>query len=269
MKKFSLIIFCFLIASNSIFAAIERRAAIDVGSGGTKVTIADVDTDSKKIVDIIVDTSYPVAYQASLDKSQDGTFDESTREIGLKTFKTIKELADSYNVKQISAIATSAFRKSNNGRDFIDEIQKETSIKVRVIPQIEEGEIAFSSALANGAFSRENVVVLDVGTGSAQMTTTNDSGGLTVYMGEQMGSVAFKFYIIDTIQEKEEANTPNPLTEEDVKKADSYARAFARKAYPVIKEKIKSGSTLGIGRLFADDTGVSFDLSCIQVDSSQ
>lgn len=72
-------------------------------------------------------------------------------------------------------------------------------------------------------------------------------------MGEEMGSVAFKSYIIDEIQDKdlEETDTPNPIDDEDLKIADSYARAFGRKAYPIIKDKIKmKGSVVGIGRLF-------------------
>jgi len=41
------------------------------------------------------------------------------------------------------------------------------------------------------------------------------------------------------------------MSEEDLKTADSYARAFARKAYPIIKEKIQAqGTVIGIGRLF-------------------
>jgi exopolyphosphatase/guanosine-5'-triphosphate,3'-diphosphate pyrophosphatase len=72
-------------------------------------------------------------------------------------------------------------------------------------------------------------------------------------MGEQMGSVAFKNYIVDAIQENDVEDTlsPNPMSEEDLKAADRYARAFARKAYPVIKQKIQAqGAVIGIGRLF-------------------
>jgi exopolyphosphatase / guanosine-5'-triphosphate,3'-diphosphate pyrophosphatase len=237
----------------SINADIERRAAIDVGSGGTKVAIADIDTDTNQILQIVLDTSFPVPYQASLDKSIDGTFDLETKALGLKTFREIKDIADQHNVQKIVAIATSAFRKANNSKGFISEIEKDTTIHVQVIPQREEGEIAFFSALASGEFNREEAVVWDIGTGSLQITTANDSEGLTVYMGEQMGSVAFKNYIISALQENDIENTvsPNPISEVDLKMADSYARAFGRKAYPIIKQKIQAqGSVIGIGRLF-------------------
>src|SRR4051812_4000023 len=114
MKQFYLIIFFITIIINSLDAEIERRAAIDIGSGSTKVTIADVDTELNQIIEILHDASFPVPYQASLDKSTDGTFDSETKETGLKTFEEIKELTDEYQVEKIVAVATSAFRKANN-----------------------------------------------------------------------------------------------------------------------------------------------------------
>lgn len=253
MKKFYLTILFILSALTQVNADVERRAAIDIGSGGTKVAVADVDTETNQIVQIVLDTSFQVPYQASLDKSADGTFDKETKELGLKTFKEIKEIADQYQVQKIVAIATSAFRKANNSKGFISEIEKQTKIRVQIIPQREEGEIAFFSALATGELNPEEAVVWDIGTGSLQITTANTNDGLTVYMGEQMGSVAFKNYIISAVQEHdiEDTISPNPISGEDLKTADSYVRSFARKAYPVIKQKLQNQSTvIGIGRLF-------------------
>jgi exopolyphosphatase/guanosine-5'-triphosphate,3'-diphosphate pyrophosphatase len=253
MKQTCLIILFVLSALTEVNADVERRAAIDIGSGGTKVAVADVDTETNQIIQIVLDTSFSVPYQASLDKSLDGTFDQETRTLGLKTFKEIREIADQYQVQKIVAIATSAFRKANNSKEFILEIEKESAIKVEIISQREEGEIAFFSALASDEFNPDEAVVWDIGTGSLQITTANTSDGLTVYMGEQMGSIAFKNYIISVVQENdiEDTISPNPISEEDLKAADSYARAFARKAYPIIKQRIQSqGSVIGIGRLF-------------------
>lgn len=237
-----------------IHAEVERRAAIDIGSGATKVTIADVDTETNQIMEIILETSIPVPYQASLDKSLDGTFDDETKALGLRAFKEIREFADHCQVQKIVAIATSAFRKANNTRKFISEIKKDCGINVQIIPQREEGEIAFFSALALDEFNYEEAVVLDIGTGSLQITTANTSDGLTVYMGEQMGSVAFKNYVISVVQENDldTTNSPNPMNESDLKKSDSYACTFARKAYPDLKRKIREqGTVIGIGRLFS------------------
>lgn len=253
MKKIFFIMLFALSALTEVHADIQRRAAVDIGSGGTKVTIADVDTETNQIVEVVLDTSFPVPYQASLDKSFDGTFDQDTKNLGLKTFKEIKEIAEDNQVDTIVAIATSAFRKANNSKEFVLEIEKESNIKVQIIPQREEGEIAFFSALASGQFNPKEAVVWDIGTGSLQITTANTNDTLTVYMGEQMGSVAFKNYVISAVQQNDIENTisPNPIAQQDLKTADIYARAFARNAYSNIKQKIKNhNSVIGIGRLF-------------------
>lgn len=247
-----IIIFCIFIFSD-VSADIERRAAIDIGSGGTKLAIADVDTETNRIIEVIFDSSFSVPYQQSLDLSEDNRFDEITRALGLETFQEIKELAAHYEVKQIAAIATSAFRKAQNSGAFVSEVYEETGIKIRVIPQREEGEIAYFSALAAGALKSEHAVVWDIGTGSLQMTTRDLRGDLTVYMGEEMGSVAFKNYIVKEVQahDLESKSSPNPMNEDDLYEADRYARDFARKANQTIKQRIlKSGKVIGIGRLF-------------------
>jgi exopolyphosphatase/guanosine-5'-triphosphate,3'-diphosphate pyrophosphatase len=194
MKHLYLLAFIIIsiISTTQASADITRRAAIDIGSGGTKVTIADVDTETNFITEILLDTSFPVPYQASLDKSADGTFDSETKAIGLKAFKQIQELSTQYDVQETAAIATSAWRKANNSKNFVTEIEKETGINIQIIPQREEGEIAYFSALATGELNTEEAVVWDIGTGSLQMTTTNADNELIVYMGEQMGSVALK-----------------------------------------------------------------------------
>lgn len=242
-----LVLFC-----GCLSAGVERRAAIDIGSGSTKVAIADVESDSQQIIQIIHETAFPVPYQAALDKSADGSFDEETEALGLKTFQEIAKLAETYQVNRIAAIATSAFRKANNSKQFVSKVEQLTQIPIRIISQREEGEIAFFSAVASG-YRPEEIIVWDIGTGSLQMTTLNEKGDVTVYMGEEMGAVAFKSYIIDSIQERslETVASPNPMDDDDFYFASRYARAFARSAYPLIKQKIQSGaSVVGIGRLF-------------------
>lgn len=241
---------CFL---SSLQADIEKRAVIDIGSGSTKVLMAEVDTETNAILTTLFADSFAVPYQASLELSSDGSFGHDVKTRGIEVFEKIKEIANSHQIEKIVAVATSAFRKSNNAREYVREVRERTQIDIQIIPQREEGEIAFFSALAAGGGNRDDLVVWDIGTGSLQMTVANENGSLVVYMGEQMGSVAFKSYIIDVIQDKEldDDSSPNPVSEEDLKAADSYVRAFARKAYPLIKEKIgRSGTVVGIGRLF-------------------
>jgi exopolyphosphatase / guanosine-5'-triphosphate,3'-diphosphate pyrophosphatase len=56
-----------------INADIVRRAAVDVGSGETKLTIADVDTETNRIVKVHHQDCKVVALRKDLATSLDGT----------------------------------------------------------------------------------------------------------------------------------------------------------------------------------------------------
>ena len=253
MKHFKLLLLFIITISCTLYGDIERRAAIDIGSGSTKVALAEVDTEQNIITEVLLDESYPIPFQAALDTSPDGTFDEKIQQIGIEKFKEIKQLLADHEVQKTVWVATSAFRKANNSKEYVTRIKNEIDVAVNVIPQREEGELAFFSAIATGENDPAKVVVWDIGTGSLQMTTKNDKDQLAVYMGEQMGSVAFKSYIIGVVQKRDVDRTksPNPMTQPHVDDSDYYVRAFGRKAFSLLKEKIKEHqSIVGIGRLF-------------------
>lgn len=234
---------------------IERRAAVDVGSGGTKVCIADVDVKTNQIVKVLFEQSYTVPYQAYLEASEDQSFNEEIQQKGLRAFVEIKEILDQYQVSKVAAVATEAFRKSANGIEFADTVAKTTGIPLTVISQKEEGEIAFYSASSSSGKTPEDLLIWDIGTGSFQIAAADQEDDLLVYM-QSMGSVPFKNYIIREIQGKDPAvvKSPNPMTEEEWLKADAKARELGRKAYPELKKQIREldGSVIGIGRLFAN-----------------
>lgn len=237
---------------------IERRATIDVGSNATKITIADVDMKAQKIEAIIWEESFPVPYQASLSASPNGIFDEQIRAEGLRTFHHIKEILDSYQVHRIAAVATAAFRNAANGKEFADEVYKETGIPLRVIPQGEEAALAFFSGVQASQIDPANLIVWDIGGGSFQISTVNEKGEFIYFLGA-FGSVTFRNHIIEKIQHKDvhEVTSPNPMTEQNIKAADSYARSLARQADRIVKEKVKHPEKVivGIGNLFANSIG--------------
>jgi len=239
--------------------SIERRAAIDVGSGSTKVCIADIDLSTNQIVRVLYDGSFPVPYQAYLETNPDNLFNHEIQEKGLAAFAKIQDLLKEYQVASTAAVATEAFRKSANGESFALLVKEKTGIPLKVIPQEDEGAIAFYSALSASCTSPENLLIWDIGTGSFQIIADDRPGEsdheLVVYM-QSMGSVPFKNYIIKDVQGKNPSliQSPNPITEGDWKKADALARKMGRHALPFIKEKVKivEGSVVGIGRLFGN-----------------
>ncbi|MEC7838939.1 MAG: hypothetical protein VX777_02745 [Chlamydiota bacterium] len=264
MRNFIFALF-FVVSVNSLSAEaisedsyIERRAAIDVGSGSTKITVADVDTETNAILAILFEDTFSVPYQANLEISYEGSFDESIRLEGLKTFYEIQDLTKNLGVQKISAVATAAFREAINGEEFAAEVRRETNIPLQIIDQHEEGKLAFMSGAAVSDVDEQNVVVWDIGTGSFQFTTLTESGNIVVFM-DSYGAVPFKNYIIEVVEELDinSVTTPNPMTIDHIKDADSFARFLGRQAQPIFKNKLNEKETvvIGIGRLFSASIG--------------
>jgi exopolyphosphatase/guanosine-5'-triphosphate,3'-diphosphate pyrophosphatase len=234
----------------SIDPTIERRIAIDVGSGSTKVVIADIDTTTNKIIQIVYEDSFPVPYQKSLEKSMDSTFDDTIQNQGIAVFSKIKQLAFDSGATKIAAIATEAFRLSKNGDAFTAKILQETGINLAIIPQEMEGTLAFESATSAVTTNPDNIICWDIGTGSYQITTKKQAN-YQIFQGG-LGSVPFQKLIAT-----ESTSLSCLMTKDQIKIADAKARKQGRSATKEMKLKIKDKGMhiVGIGRLFAKSIG--------------
>lgn len=255
MKKFPLFLCFFLLIFSLVFADPKVvRAAIDIGSGATKLRIAEVDLGKNTIDKILVNQSFAVPYQESYMNNPQGLFDEKVMYQGLEAMKKIREIANNYKVKQVIGIATAAFRKAGNAQEFIDRIYRETGIKIFIVDQDTEGEMAFEAARGELGGNLSDVIVWDIGGGSFQFTMMNPQGKLLIYRGHE-ASVPFKNFVIQEIQKKntKEFNTPNPMTTKEISQAELHARLIAQKVDNIFKEKIQNpfARVVGVGNVFS------------------
>lgn len=96
----------------------------------------------------------------------------STRE-ALKILKDFRTVAETYGVKKIHAVATSAVREAANRDNFVDQVYVRTGIEIEILDGSEENRlqlIAVESAL-EGKFDLEkkNCLIAEVGSGSTEL----------------------------------------------------------------------------------------------------
>lgn len=246
---FCLPLFCFSSENDHVI-----RAAIDIGSGATKLKVAEVNLKTQKIVKVLVNESFPVQYQEGLEKSTDGNFDEQLMETGLQALKKSKEIALQHKAQNVVAVATASFRKAGNVQAFIDRIYKETGIKVYIIDQQLEGILGFEATAAQFSTDPKNMVVWDIGGGSFQFSALGTDGKVVVYRGVD-ASIPFKNHIIKAIKSEDPAlvTTPNPLNREELHKAAAHAQQISQKVDALFKERLANPETkiVGIGNIFA------------------
>ncbi len=87
---------------------------------------------------------------------------------GLITLRLFKQFCDSLRVDHIIATATSAVREAKNGAQFLERVEHETGLQLRILDGDEEARYGVLGAL--GAVNLESGAVVDIGGGSAQVS---------------------------------------------------------------------------------------------------
>lgn len=256
VNKYFLCAFFFLLPfiAFSAEATTVVRAALDIGSGATKLRVAEVNLKTQKIERVLVNESFVVQYHEELEKSTDHTFNEKVMETGLEALKKSKEIALKHNAENVVAVATASFRKAANVQQFIDKIYRETGIKVHIIDQQLEGILAFVATSAQANTDPSNLVVWDIGGGSFQFSALDQEGNISVYRGTD-ASIPFKNHIIKAIKKADPIvlGTPNPFDVHEMRYAEYDARLIAKRVDIFFKKKIRDPQTkiIGIGNIFA------------------
>ena len=88
----------------------------------------------------------------------------------LQAFSRFRRLAESHQVEEILAAATSAVREAENGGEFLAAVEHETGIKPRVISGTEEARLIHLAAVYGVDVAGASAVVVDIGGGSVEIT---------------------------------------------------------------------------------------------------
>ena len=143
-----------------------RLAAIDIGTNSIHMIVVKVRPDlSFEIIDREKDMVRLGA--GGLDGR---SITPTAMAAALQTLAKFKRLAESHQVDEIVAAATSATREADNGGDFIAEVAQATGIQIRVISGTEEARLIHLAAGYGVDIGASTAVVVDIGGGSVEVT---------------------------------------------------------------------------------------------------
>lgn len=228
------------------------RAAFDIGSGTTKMTVAEIDTTSQTMVRTLCKGAMPVPYKDKLAVSGTQQFDAEIQATGLAALKELKQQAKKCKATAFAGVATAIFREAKNAPEFLQRIRKELDISIQVISQQEEALLGFNGALtASENPHREQMLVWDIGGGSMQMTAVDPSkpDPFMIYQGH-LASVEFKNYIATVVQKKPLGSSPNAIDAKAGNQALRHAKKIAKQTVPktlVAKLRQPNTTIYGIG----------------------
>eukprot|EP00908_Phaeocystis_cordata_P008216 Transcript_1888.p1 GENE.Transcript_1888~~Transcript_1888.p1 ORF type:complete len:482 (+),score=103.60 Transcript_1888:119-1564(+) len=208
---------------------VQRRAAFDIGSGATKLMIADVDVESGTIGTVVHSAERTVKY--ALDWKKHGALSEDVQAEGIKALHALRTEVMAAGCTAYTAIATEVFRKAPNGAAFLSRVRAELGLEVELLTQEEEARLGFRTAVALGRRGAAATVAWDSGGASFQFSSEGaaaSSAGapLRAYVGA-LGSSVATAAMIEQVQgaSLDTTPTPNPVAAEEAHRLVAHCRA--------------------------------------------
>tara|TARA_R110002072_G_scaffold534_7_gene4161 strand:- start:62419 stop:63387 length:969 start_codon:yes stop_codon:yes gene_type:complete len=242
--KISLLAFILLICACNPTKknCLVKKAAFDVGSGSTKITVAEVNTCTHKISKILHEDQAPVAYKDNLLKNNNSLSIDIIQQ-GTLVLLAQKTKAIKLGATVFIGAATSAFRKAKNGKESIESLSSRTEIPIQIITQQEEADLGVLGVEAQKTFEGP-YMVWDIGGGSSQITL-KDGKKKIEYQGN-IASVSFKDLVMKIGNRR--GISPNPVGKELATKAKAELTELIKKDLPKNLLPVpKETKVIGIG----------------------
>jgi exopolyphosphatase/guanosine-5'-triphosphate,3'-diphosphate pyrophosphatase len=147
----------------------EIAAVIDIGSGAVRMVVAEFGAQSS--IRRLESLSQPV--RLGKDVFTTGRISAPVMRETIEILRNFKGVADTYGVKRLHAIATSAVREAANRDNFVDRAFLTSGIDVEVVEGTEENRLdllAVESALEDSLqIQKKNCLIMEVGCGATEV----------------------------------------------------------------------------------------------------
>jgi exopolyphosphatase/guanosine-5'-triphosphate,3'-diphosphate pyrophosphatase len=223
-----------------------RIAAIDIGTNSIHMIVVQVRPDrSFEVID----------REKEMVRLGSGglggrALTESSMMTALQVLSKFRRLAESHEVDEIIAAATSAVREADNGREFLTAVRQRTSIRVRVISGTEEARLIHRAAVYGVDVAGGTAVVVDIGGGSVELTR-GTAKQVQVARSAKIG----------VIRLTEQFVRSDPLTARDERRLTKFIESEIKETVEEIVglgfDRVigTSGTILSLGQLVASEEG--------------
>ncbi len=219
------LLFTYSCSSQPSSQCLQRKLTFDIGSGSTKYYFAQVNICKKQVLSVVENSSFPFPFKQILISSPNNTFSAKT---SIDFIAKLKTVIDKFKPDSIKAVATSAFRTADNGLQFAKQIEKQTSMNLKIITQKEEGFLGYH-ATKNILQSNKPILYWDIGGGSMQIIIESIDGP-KLYEGK-IGAVSFKDLVNKALIRKKNSS-PNPIKTENIQKVINLSAKFSLNSIP-------------------------------------
>jgi exopolyphosphatase / guanosine-5'-triphosphate,3'-diphosphate pyrophosphatase len=104
-----------------------------------------------------------------------GRLDQASMERGLQCLEEFRRMALARRVERTIAVATSAIREAENGKEFLHRAGARSGIAIRAISGPEEARLVHLAVTRHINLGAERALIVDIGGGSVELTVGNAS----------------------------------------------------------------------------------------------
>ena len=149
-------------------------AAIDIGSHGARLLIKSFDDNAPESSRIKKLLFVRIPLRLGKDVFALGKISKERQRMMMHMMKGFRQFMELYNVEHFRACATSAMRDAENGKKVMRRIEKETGIRLEIIPGAEEAQLLCNNLVENTESGVGNIAYVDVGGGSTEISLLHD-----------------------------------------------------------------------------------------------
>jgi exopolyphosphatase/pppGpp-phosphohydrolase len=148
------------------------HAAIDIGSNTIHLVVARCKT---RDLDILADEVELVRIGESV--TETGEISQQKQQATIDTLRHYKSLAKEHRADQILVVATEAIRQARNSSAFLEDVERETGLRIHLISGTVEATLTFNGATYEELRQPDppaQLAVMDLGGGSTELVTAKN-----------------------------------------------------------------------------------------------
>ena len=165
---------------------LKRTGVVDIGSNTIRLVVFEGPSRSPRYF-----YNEKVNCGLGMGLMQSGKLNDKGQKKAYKTIQRFNYILKSMDVFKTYFIATSAVRNAKNGNQFINRIEKNIRIKIKVITGIEEGILAASGVLMG--WPKASGLVCDIGGSSLELVYLK-SGKIITSQSFKLGPLALQYH---------------------------------------------------------------------------
>lgn len=170
-----------------------KFGAIDIGTNAARLLVGEVEVvGNHSFVKKISYTRVPLRLGDEV--FENGIISTKKATDFSKTIQAFSLIAETFNVKKLRAVATSAMREAINAKEVIAQIKKESDVTIEVISGDEEAKLIFGTFFLLDFDKTAPFIVIDVGGGSTEISVFEN--------GTRIASKSFQVGTIRLLKEK-------------------------------------------------------------------